>query len=269
MATSKGKKLEIVPLMNTAVGTKTEQMEILFKSWENCKRCHLGEIRESDKQIVFGDGNPDSQVLIVGEAPGEQEERTGIPFFGPSGEILNTILASTSGDKDAVQLVQWFQKAPHSPANVNAFRTKMIEWRRERMFVTNAVGCRPPDNRTPTPNEVKACWERIWNIIYIMDPILIIAVGKTAFEAVLRKRVTEILRSRGQIFDAAYPGRVGTLTYPVMPTLHPSFLMRIADWKDNNGNYAKTVEDFRNAFSYIDFVRHNHFGTPMPNRRVQ
>lgn len=250
-------------------GSKRDRLQELYNSWANCKRCFLGEHRELSNgpdYIVFGEGNPDAHVLIVGEAPGIEEERSGVPFLGNSGQLLNQLLAMTSGNPEIRELCTWYDRAPRNPINNKRFHDEVTKWRHEEFFITNVVGCRPPENRTPTNDEVKVCWERLWNIIYIVDPILILAVGRIALGALMRKKQTEVLRYRGDIRDTTYEGRFGTLTYPIMPIVHPSYLLRIADWRQKGGDYEKTVDDIRRAMKMVDFVRNQQFGTPIPVR---
>lgn len=273
MATKK--KKEEVPLhLENFGGTKMEQLHTLYQKWHGCKKCVLSDFRtDADgnpfDEITFGDGNADTaQVLIVGEAPGEEEERTGVPFVGPSGKLLNQILAHVSDDTGIQDLSKWYDKASRTKDNIQQFHETVTEWRRKDFFMTNVVACRPPENRSPTNVEVKACYERLYNIVYIVDPLVIIAVGKTAIEALVRK-TTEITKVRGNIFEIPLPGRVGPVFYPVIPVLHPSFLLRVADWKEENGFYAKTVQDFITAMRTLDFLRNTHFGVPYPQRAAR
>lgn len=265
-------------LLKQYTGSKTEQLIQLRSEWYGCKRCALGEIREMESaevhpysgnklDIVFGDGNPDADIMIVGEAPGEEETLHEIPFIGPSGKLLNQLLARTSADPEVKSLLKEYNSEKrHTPESTDAFTVRMVEWRQKNFFITNAVGCRPPENRTPIPPEVEACWERLWNIIYIVDPILIIACGNSALAALSRKRVAKITKERGTVYDMTYEGRIGTLTYPVVPIFHPSYLIRKADWNVKNGDWDKTVKDLQNSMSYVDQVRYRHYGTPIPNR---
>lgn len=245
--------------------TKQDKLQALYDQWFNCTRCYLGEIRGGE-DIVFGLGNPEADVLIVGEAPGEEEERSLTPFVGASGRLLNQLLASISDDEEIKQEYINFCKGRRTKEMENKFHEKVQEWRYNEFFITNAVACRPPENATPTPAALKACWERLWNIIYVVDPLLIIVCGSTALQAVTRKQVLRITEKQGQVFDASYDGRFGKLTYPVMPVLHPSFLLRTADWKDDKGNYARTMKNLKSAMQLVDFLRNHHYGTPTPKR---
>jgi uracil-DNA glycosylase len=83
---------------------------------------------------------------------------------------------------------------------------------------------------------------------------------------VTRKLAAQITKTRGQIFDAVHHGKVGTVTYPIMPVFHPSYLSRVADWNVADGAYARTVKDWKKALHIVDLLRHHHYGTPIPRR---
>lgn len=246
-------------------GNKLEQLGALYEDWKSCTKCSLSDTRAHDT-IVFGDGNPDAKVLIIGEAPGEDEASSGLPFIGQSGKLLNQLLAITSDNTNIQELAEWYSKAPHTKTNEKDFHAAVNEWRASEFFITNVVGCRPPDNRTLTPKEIEVCWERVWNIIYTVDPWLIITVGKTALQAVLKRKSVDITRVRGSVFDAEYDGRIGKMKYTIIPVLHPSYLLRKADWKVKGGDFDKTVKDFHMALSMYDKMREQNLGTPLPSR---
>lgn len=249
--------------------TKQDQLEQLYEQWFNCQRCFLGQLLRThgeNQDLVFCEGNPDADVMIIGEAPGEQEEATHLPFVGPAGQLLNILLADVSDDPEVQELNRWFDGVNHNNENSEHYQEQVHTWRKTEFFITNVVSCRPPENRTPNTIELKACWERLFNMIYIVDPLLIIVCENTALSAVTRQRSAQITRARGQIFDVAFEGKVGKLVYPVMPILHPSFLGRVADWKLKDGYWAKTREDLRKAMRLVDFLRHQYFNTPIPQR---
>ncbi len=271
-AKKKNKKEEVIIPIHTFEGTKEEQLQKLYDSWFKCQRCQLKDFRCDGmgtpiEDIVFGDGNPNSGIMIVGEAPGEEEEKDLVPFVGRSGRLLNQILAATSADQSIKELVEWYSKVTHTKANEEKFHTAMFQWRHSNFFITNIVGCRPPENRSPIPPEIKACAERLHNLIYIVDPLVIIASGKTAAEALLNKKI-EVTMKRGDLYEMRMKGKQGELNYPVVLTLHPSFLLRKADWNVRGGDYTKTVADFMRALKVYDFLQEKSFGTPMPDRGI-
>lgn len=150
----------------------------------DCARCRLADGRT---QIVFGDGNPDADLLFVGEGPGEQEDRQGVPFVGRAGELLTQMIERGLGI------------------------------RRRSVYICNIVKCRPPSNRTPLADEVAACRPFLDAQIDAVRPKVIIALGKPATSLLLGRDVS-ITRVRGLFQD--YRG------IAVMPTFHPAFILR-------------------------------------------
>lgn len=267
----KGKKLEILAPLYNFQGTKQEQLLQVYNQWYDCKRCLLHTFRCNPNgdplpDIVFGEGNPDAKIMIVGEAPGEEEQATSYPFYGPAGRLLDMILGRVSDNPGIQELYEWFKKVRHTKENQEHFHDQLRQWRHDEFFITNAVSCRPLDNRPPTPNELAACWERLCNIIYVVDPWLIIASGRTALEALTHKK-NEITKKRGTLFEVNITGRVvPTYKVPVMATLHPSYLMRLADWNSKNGMYMQTLRDYMEAMRIVDNRKFRDLGIPIPHR---
>ena len=153
-----------------------------------CTRCKLAGGRT---KLVFGVGNPEAELMFVGEGPGADEDRQGEPFVGRAGQLL----------------------------------TKMIEamgYRREEVYIANVVKCRPPENRNPEPDEMDACEPFLRAQIAAVRPKVIVALGKIAAQALLRD-TTPISRLRGRWFT--YEG------VKLMPTFHPAYLLRSPDEK--------------------------------------
>ncbi len=148
---------------------------------QRCKLCKLGR-----HSIVFGVGNPRAELVFVGEAPGEEEDRQGVPFVGKAGQLL----------------------------------TKMIEamtFRRDDVYICNVVKCRPPNNRDPEPDEIEACEPFLRAQLASIQPKVIVTLGKFAAQTLLRES-TAITRLRGQW--RTYQG------IALMPTFHPAYLLR-------------------------------------------
>lgn len=154
----------------------------------NCQLCSLAGARTN---IVFGEGHLSSQVLFVGEAPGQTEDEQGRPFVGRSGNLLD----------------QAFQAAG---------------WSREQVYITNVVMCRPPNNREPSVAEKEACHRFLLAKIDVLNPKLLVALGRTAAEFLLQRPV-KITKERGQTFPLAWRSNVET---KVMPIFHPSYVLR-------------------------------------------
>ncbi len=137
----------------------------LKKTYSTCKKCP--ELCTTRIQVVFGSGNPNADVLFIGEAPGANEDKNGVPFCGVSGKILEELLQS-------------------------------INLSREDIFITNTILCRPPNNRNPSKEEVNNCRERLDQVLAIMKPKVIVTIGNFATKRIINK--TEIKKIRGQIF---------------------------------------------------------------------
>ena len=137
----------------------------LKQEYSTCTKCPA--LCQSRSQVVFGSGNPKAEVLLIGEAPGANEDKQGIPFCGMSGQVLNELL-------NAVGLS------------------------REDIFITNTILCRPQDNRNPAKDEVENCRDRLDKLIQIMQPKVIVTIGNFATERILGKK--GITSLRGKIF---------------------------------------------------------------------
>lgn len=149
----------------------------------DCTACALAEGRT---QVVFGAGSPDADVLIVGEAPGQQEDEQGIPFVGRSGQLLVKLLGE-------------------------------VDLQREDVYITNVAKCRPPANRDPRPDEIDACKGYLVRQIELIDPTVVITLGNFSTKLLLRT-TTGITRMRGTAYE--WWGRF------LVPTFHPAAALR-------------------------------------------
>ena len=151
---------------------------------QSCRACRLAESRT---QVVFSRGNPEARLMFVGEAPGADEDRQGLPFVGKAGQLLDRILEAAGIDPNEV-------------------------------YITNVVKCRPPNNRTPLPDEVKICTQ-LWLLpeIEIVRPQIIVPLGSVATQFFLGQKVS-ITKVRGQWFE--WNG------IKVFPMFHPAYLLR-------------------------------------------
>jgi uracil-DNA glycosylase family 4 len=150
----------------------------------DCVRCKLHT--QGRKQIVFGVGNPDADLMFVGEAPGAEEDLRGIPFVGAAGQLLTKIIEA-------------------------------IDLKREDVYIANVIKCRPPGNRNPEPDEVETCEPFLFQQIDVIKPKVIVALGKFAAQTILRT-LDPISRLRGRVYD--YRGA------KLIPTFHPAYLLR-------------------------------------------
>ena len=243
-------------------GTALEQ---LYNQWSNCQRCALKEHR---KHVVFGCGNPESQVMIVGEAPGENEDRIGIPFIGDAGNLLDQYLSDISVRlevKAKCELV----KSSRGKEEARVHQWDLHNLLMDEFFFTNVVACHPPENRDPTQTEVKACLPRLQEAIYLVDPLVLVAVGRIALEALLGRKMS-ITHVRGQMFDIQLPGRLAPVKYAMIATLHTSYLMRRGNFNDENLERSEawqTYQDWIRVLHLVDQYNEAHFGTPRPFNR--
>jgi len=168
-----------------------ESLDVLATECRQCRRCPLAEARS---QVVIARGNPSARLLLIGEAPGADEDRLGLPFVGRSGQLLDRLLAEAGLDPE------------------------------RDLYIVNAIKCRPPQNRRPTPAELAACMPWLERQIALVDPALILLVGATALQAVLGVK-GGITRLRGQWHEGEGSLLVGRA---LMPILHPSYLLRNA-----------------------------------------
>lgn len=153
-----------------------------------CQKCGLAQTRLS---VVFGNGRADADLVFVGEAPGAEEDRQGVPFVGAAGQLLTRMI-------EAIGLA------------------------REDVYIANIVKCRPPNNRDPKPDEIAACRPYLERQLELIAPVAICTLGRFAAQTLLQTTET-IGRLRGRVFD-----RYGA---KVVPTYHPAALLRNPRWK--------------------------------------
>jgi uracil-DNA glycosylase len=240
---------------------KGPYLDVLRHGWADCHACGLCNER---KQIVFGYGNPDAPVMIVGEAPGASEDQTGDPFVGAAGQLLDQYLAYVSARDEVQDCVSTLNKLRNEDDRF-AYRRKLRELLLEDYYFTNIVMCRPPENRDPLPKEMDACRARLIAQIYTVDPVVIVAAGGIAATALVGKKVS-ITSQRGELLDINLPGKIIPVSYPVMPVLHPSYLLRVNDFRQQGGNGTKTYNDFVRVMEIVDSYNLRHHGTPIPKR---
>jgi len=169
---------------------QAQNLEELYQRIHQCRRCGLWQHRTN---FVFGVGNPNADILFVGEGPGADEDRLGEPFVGRAGQLLNKILTA-------------------------------MGLQREDVYIANVVKCRPPGNRTPLPEEIIRCIPFLWKQIELIDPRFIVALGATAANALLKGNY-----KMGEIRGRAIPFDNGKRT--LIATYHPAALLRNPGWK--------------------------------------
>jgi uracil-DNA glycosylase len=175
-------------LKNEPEWKKATSIEDLNARICNCLACSLGHTR---KNFVFGTGNPNADIMVIGEAPGADEDEQGAPFVGRAGQLLTKILEA-------------------------------INLKRDEVFICNILKCRPPDNRRPLPSEMELCEPYLIHQIELIKPSFILALGLTAVDALLKKK-NRMQDLRGQLFDYH--------NIKMLVTYHPAALLRNPGWK--------------------------------------
>ncbi len=173
--------------------------ELRLKEIGNCLRCKLHKKR---KTIVFGEGNPSAELMLIGEAPGADEDQQGRPFVGRAGQLL-------------MQMI------------------KAIGFQRSDVYIANVLKCRPPENRNPETDEIAECSPFLYKQISIIQPKLIIALGTFAAQLILNSK-SSISSLRSRVYDMPF-GRV-------VATYHPSLLLRSPQKKPEAWEDLKLVK---------------------------
>ena len=166
---------------------KAKKLEKLKKSIINLKNCNL---KKQAKNVVFSDGNPKSKIMLIGEAPGAHEDLEGLPFVGKAGQLLDKMLAAINLD-------------------------------RRKVYISNIVNYRPPENRKPTQKEIDTYLPFIHEHIEIINPKILILLGSTAMNALIGSEFA-ISKMRGKWIEKKF----GDCKVSVIVTFHPAFLMR-------------------------------------------
>ena len=176
----------------TPSGTKTQKLQKLKNKINNIKNC---ELKKSATNLVFGDGNINAKIMIIGEGPGAQEDAAGRPFVGRAGKLLDKML-------EAIQL------------------------NRSKVYISNVVNYRPPENRRPTEIEIKRYLPYLKNHIEIISPKILVLLGSTALNTLIGNEIV-ISKARGKWIQK----EIGKIKPWVIASFHPAFLMRQPEQK--------------------------------------
>jgi DNA polymerase len=179
---------------------RAAQLAALAATVASCTRCRLCEGRT---KVVFASGNPDAELMLIGEGPGAEEDRQGLPFVGPAGELLTKIIQA-------------------------------IDMKRDEVYIANVVKCRPPGNRDPQPDEVSACRGYLERQIALVQPRVIVALGKVAAQTLLGNE-SAIGQMRGRWYQIQ--------GVPAMVTYHPAALLRNSALKRPTWEDMQQVRD--------------------------
>jgi uracil-DNA glycosylase len=176
-----------LPIVSIAgVSSATERRELLKEVYEEARGCVRCQLHQTRTTVVFGAGNADSELMFVGEAPGANEDRLGLPFVGQAGKLLDKLLAE-------------------------------IGMERAQVFIANVLKCRPPNNRDPLPNEIESCSDYLHRQVALIEPTMICTLGNFSTK-LLRGDSTGISRLHGQ----EEVRTIGTRAVRLYPLFHPA-----------------------------------------------
>ena len=192
------KRIKTKPTLENSK-SRLDSLKDKIEAIENC------DLKKNASKIVFADGNIQSPIMIVGEGPGQKEDELGKPFVGDAGNLLNKML-------------------------------KAINVNRDKIYITNVVNYRPPNNRKPEPNEINRYSEFLKEHISIINPKILILMGSTAMEAILgsNKRISQ---ERGQWKEVI----IKQTNYKTIVTFHPAYLLRKPDQKKYSWEDLKII----------------------------
>lgn len=189
--------------------TKSEKLAKLNKQMSACSKCAL---RCNATQVVPGDGNAEAEIMFIGEAPGKKEDTLGIPFVGSAGKFLSVMLAT-------------------------------IKLKREDIYIANVCKCRPPENRDPLPEEVVSCWPWLEKQIKIIDPKIIVTLGRHSLNRFLPE--AKISEAHGRAFEINIP-KIGKRK--IFALYHPAAALY-------NGSMRETLlKDFKRIPKIIEKI---------------
>ncbi len=198
-------KLKFFSLLGVDFVTQESPLLSLEESILRCQRCPLAQTRTN---AVPGEGNPGAELMFVGEAPGHDEDIQGRPFVGKAGQLLTKIIQA-------------------------------MQFKREEVYITNVLKCRPPGNRTPQGSEIETCKEYLLRQIERIQPRVIVTLGKVAADFFIQSRLG-MTALRGDVHDFHQ--------IKVMPTFHPSYLIR----NEGNKRLKRMVwEDMKKVMAFL------------------
>ena len=186
---------------------------------EKCKQCELSTERTN---VVFNSGNINAELMLIGEGPGQQEDEEGVPFIGRAGKLLTKILES-------------------------------VDIHRDDIYIANTVKCRPPNNRTPLPDEMTACQDYLIRQIQLVQPKIICLLGAAAVKAILGPTNT-ISKIRGQWITI--PVNYMSDDLYIMPMFHPSYLLRNSSKEKGAPKWLtwNDMKEVKAALSFYDIM---------------
>lgn len=182
---------------------KTGKKGLLAAEAVRCEDCRACPLYKTRANAVYGDGDINARVMFIGEAPGAEEDKQGLPFVGRAGKLLDRLLEE-------------------------------VAFRRGEVYITNLLKCRPPENRDPAPEEVDACFPFLRQQIKLIAPDVIVTLGLHATQVLLDTK-KPMAKIRGEVFDAD--------GVKILPTYHPAAALRFPAYKEQIYSDFKRVED--------------------------
>jgi uracil-DNA glycosylase family 4 len=189
-------------------GPELDKKDLLAREAVRCEDCRACPLYKTRANAVYGDGDFDARVMFVGEAPGAEEDKQGLPFVGRAGKLLDRLL-------DEVGL------------------------RRGDVYITNILKCRPPENRDPAPEEVEACFSLLQRQIKLIAPDVIVTLGLHATQVILDTK-KPMAKVRGEVFDVD--------CVKVLPTYHPAAALRFPAYKEQIYADFRKIETLLEVF---------------------
>jgi len=195
-----------------------EKLQLLAELLETVRKSEKCGLRKTCTNIVFGEGDPNAEIVFIGEAPGFEEDKQGRPFVGRAGQLLTDII------------------------------TKGMGMAREQVYIANVLKCRPPENRTPTPDEIAICSPFLIRQLQIIHPKVIIALGASAVRGLIPDVEGTISRIRGHFYEYYLdgPGTHSGDVVKLMPTFHPAYLLR------NPAEKVKVWDDIKKVMAELN-----------------
>ena len=244
-----------------------EAVQDLAMEYETCTRCPV--LCETRTGVIIGGGNVRADLMIIGEAPGAEEDDAGVPFIGRGGRLLMEIFFMKWPRTEEILDID---EIPNTQQE--KFFQALRDYLDDHIFWTNIIACWPGETkRSASAKEIKACKERLHRLIYAVDPMLIIATGGTAVSALVGKKIG-VVTNRGTIFDieVVSPSTGRPVRYPVMALLHPGYLLKKGDQSlvaDKKGETWNTMEDIEYAMTLLEEQYQTLFGTSFPDRPLE
>jgi len=206
-------------------------LEEVYRKWYRCQKCE--ELARTRTHIVFGVGNPEADIVTIGTAPGKDEDAAGEPHVGEGGAVQDDLLAQVGLTKDDIYSMNLVCCRPYT--RVRDFKSGIIR----------------DEQRDPTKEERDNCRPLLLEILYRIDPLLIVAYGNVVCTDMLNLRGVKITKIMGEMLELTIPGRAMPIRYPVIPMFQPAYLARNKDMTPGSP-MRKAEEAWKRAVLYVD-----------------